>query len=83
MSTIYNATDGPLIIDRAGRVLGGREHREDVETETVPRFARHVAAGRLVVTDTPATDTVADEVAVEDAPVKASTPRTPRPTKEA
>lgn len=46
-SSIYNATDGPLIIDRAGRVLGARERLEDVDVDASP-VSGHIAAGRLV-----------------------------------
>lgn len=46
-STIYNTTDGPLIIDRAGRVLGAREHRDNVDASSSP-VAGHIAAGRLI-----------------------------------
>lgn len=51
-STIYNTTDGPLIVDDEGRTLGGREHRPDVDVKAEP-VASHIAAGRLVVVDTP------------------------------
>lgn len=79
MSTIYNSTDGPLIIDRAGRVLGARESRPDVDPETVPRLADHVAAGRMIVRDDPEPA----EQELDDAPAKATPARSPRPTKEA
>lgn len=51
-STIYNTTDGPLVVDDEGRVLGGREHRDGVDVQAEP-VASHIAAGRLVVVDTP------------------------------
>lgn len=57
-STIYNGTDGPLIIDRAGRVLGARERRDDVDVTASP-VSGHIAAGRLVVID----DTTQDDAA--------------------
>jgi len=49
MATIYNSTDGPLIIDPDGHILGGREHRKDVDVDLDPAKA-HVAAGRVIVT---------------------------------
>ena len=54
-STIYNSTDGPLIIDRAGRVLGARERLEDVDVDSSP-VAGHIKAGRLIVVDTSPAD---------------------------
>lgn len=52
MATIYNATDGPLTIDRAGRILGAREHGDgDVDAQPVKG---HVEAGRMVHIETPA-----------------------------
>ena len=50
MATIYNTTDGPLAIDRAGRVLGGRERRE-VDTVDGSPLAGHISAGRILVLD--------------------------------
>ncbi len=71
-STIYNSTDGPLIIDRAGRVLGARERRDNVDVESSP-VAGHISAGRIVTVDTsPADDDVTDQ-AVE-APAEAAEP---------
>lgn len=68
-STIYNTTDGPLIIDRAGRVLGGRERLEDVDVDASP-VAGHIAAGRLVVLDdAPMTN---EPATAEDAPATSS-----------
>lgn len=51
-STLYNTTDGPLLIDRAGRVLGARERLEDADVSSSP-IAGHIAAGRIVVVDEP------------------------------
>lgn len=50
--TIYNSTDGPLIIDRAGRVLGARERRDGVDLDASP-VSGHIADGRIVVLDDP------------------------------
>lgn len=49
-STIYNATDGPLAIDRAGRQLGARE-RVDVDDLDGSPLAGHITAERIVVID--------------------------------
>lgn len=67
-STIYNSTDGPLIVDRAGRVLAARERLEDVDVDSSP-IAGHIAAGRLIVVDTsPADDDAEADVVDEDQP---------------
>lgn len=66
-STIYNSTDGPLLIDRAGRVLGARERLEDVDVDSSP-VAGHIKAGRLVVVDTSPADDDSD-VADDDSDV--------------
>lgn len=60
MATIYNTTDGPLAIDRAGRVLGGRERLEVDNVDSSP-LAGHVRDGRILVLDD-----VVDEAQVED-----------------
>lgn len=74
MSTIYNTTDGPLIIDQAGRVLGGRESLPDVDVTSSP-VAGHIKAERLIVVDaSPADDVDEQLVAVEPTP----TPRSKR-----
>lgn len=82
-STIYNSTDGPLLIDRAGRVLGARERLEDVDVDSSP-VAGHIKAGRLVVVDTsPADDDsdVAEDPHQPEAPEAAPTkPRNRRGT---
>lgn len=75
-STIYNSTDGPLIVDRAGRVLGARERLEDVDVDSSP-IAGHIEAGRLIVVDTSPADDAEEPEAVEAAPTK---PRKPRGT---
>lgn len=74
-STIYNSTDGPLIIDRAGRVLGARERLEDVDVDASP-VAGHIEAGRLVVVDEPQVET--DGEAEQADTVEADTPTKPR-----
>lgn len=83
MATIYNSTDGPLLVDRAGRVLGGRERLEGADVSSSP-IAGHIKAGRIIVIDEPQEDT-ADEAqvteAVEAAP-KGKARRTPAPTNE-
>lgn len=62
-STLYNTTDGPLLIDRAGRVIGARERLEDADVESSP-IAGHIAEGRLIVVDTsPADDDEQPEAA--------------------
>lgn len=71
-STIYNVTHGPLLIDRAGRVLGARERLEDVDVDSSP-VAGHIKAGRLVVVDTSPAD---DDSDVADDPQ----PEAPEPT---
>lgn len=51
MARIYNSTDGPLIIDRAGRVLDARTwspEGADVDVDASP-VAGHIAAGRVIV----------------------------------
>lgn len=48
-SRIYNATDGPLIIDDEGHVLASREHTRVKDLEVEP-IAGHLEAGRLVDT---------------------------------
>ena len=48
-TTVYNATNGLLVIDEEGRTLGAGEHADvDGGGATV---AEHVEAGRLVVSD--------------------------------
>lgn len=49
MAAIYNTTDGPLVVDREGRVLGSRDHADGVDVTAEP-VAGHIAAGRLIVT---------------------------------
>jgi hypothetical protein len=81
-STIYNSTDGPLLIDRAGRVLGARERLEDVDVDSSP-VAGHIKAGRLVVVDTsPADDDsdVADDPQPEAPEAAPTKPRNRRGT---
>lgn len=76
MGSIYNSTDGPLIIDRAGRVLGAREHRDDVDVEDSP-VAGHIAAGRIVIVDT----SPADDDATDPEPEPAAPGDTPTPSR--
>lgn len=73
MAGIYNSTDGPLLIDRAGRVLGARERLEDVDVDASP-VAGHIDAGRLIVLDDP------QEQADEAAPEAVDAPRRGRRT---
>lgn len=51
--SIYNATDGPLAIDRAGRQLGAGEERPvgDLDVEASP-LSGHIAAERIALTGT-------------------------------
>lgn len=49
MPSVYNATDGPLLVDDDGHVLGGREHQDEVNTRVEPARG-HVREGRLIVT---------------------------------
>lgn len=74
MTTIYNATDGPLIVDRAGRILGGRERREVDSTDGSP-LAGHIDAGRIVVIETKAGDDAVEARDEAPQPVKAKTSR--------
>lgn len=62
MTSIYNTTDGPLAIDRAGRMLAAGERRDDVEDVDGSPLAGHISASRIVVVD----DTPAEEVAESD-----------------
>lgn len=50
-TTIYNATDGPLAIDRAGRMLAAGEARPVDSVEGSP-LAGHISASRIVIVDT-------------------------------
>lgn len=65
-TTIYNTTDGPLTIDRAGRQLGGRESRP-VESVDGSPLAGHIAAGRILVLEQQTAD---DEAPTEQQPAK-------------
>lgn len=56
---VYNTTDGPLLVDRAGHTLGGRES-DDVDTDAQPAKG-HVEAGRLIVVEAPADEDEAPE----------------------
>lgn len=85
MATIYNSTDGPLIVDRAGRVLGARERLEDADVSSSP-IAGHIEAGRIVVVDEgeAQADDAADEQPAELEAPKAGKSRrtTPAPSTE-
>lgn len=50
MASIYNTTDGPLAIDRAGRQLAAHDGREVDAVDGSP-LAGHIAAGRILVLD--------------------------------
>lgn len=78
MGSIYNSTDGPLIIDRAGRVLGAREHRDNVDVEASP-VAGHLTAGRVIDTSK------AEAEPPHDPPAEAGDPDVadPQPSKRA
>ena len=79
MATIYNSTDGPLIVDRAGRVLGARERLEDADVSASP-IAGHIAAGRIVVVDEAPAEDVAEQPAEQ--PRKGSRRPNPAPSTE-
>lgn len=73
--TIYNSTDGPLIVDDEGRVLEGRTHRSECDVELAP-VAAHIAAGRIVVVEEPEAqaDDASDEATTDETP---ATPQAP------
>lgn len=48
-STIYNATDGPLAIDRAGRMIAAHETRPGIDDVEGSPLAGHISAERIVV----------------------------------
>lgn len=50
-SSVYNSTDGPLLMDRAGRVLPGRERSDGPVDVSASPVSGHIDAGRLVVVD--------------------------------
>lgn len=50
MAGIYNTTDGPLAVDRDGRMLAARDRRE-VTSITGEPLAGHIAAGRILTLD--------------------------------
>lgn len=54
-TTIYNATDGPLAIDRAGRMLAARKAMPVDDVEGSP-LAGHISAERIVIVDTSPAD---------------------------
>lgn len=54
-TTIYNATDGPLPIDRAGRQLAARD-RAEVDDVTASPVSGHISSGRMVLIDTDEAD---------------------------
>jgi hypothetical protein len=56
----YNPTDGPVVIDAAGRTLGGREWAPANTTDDFVKQA--VDAGRLVLAAAPAKDAAAEPV---------------------
>ena len=82
-STLYNTTDGPLLIDRAGRVLGARERLEDADPSSSP-IAGHITAGRIVVVAEPPGDSDAEQHTDDQPqPVKGKAGRrTPAPSTE-
>lgn len=75
MATIYNSTDGPLLVDRAGRVLGARERLEDADVDSSP-IAGHIKAGRIVVVDEE-TEAEAEDTDVDEAPQPEAAEATP------
>ena len=82
-STLYNTTDGPLLIDRAGRVLGARERLEDADVSSSP-IAGHIAAGRIVVVDEPEAEAQDSDAAEQPAeqPAKGRRRTSPAPSTE-
>lgn len=81
MAGIYNTTDGPLIIDRAGRVLGARERRDDVDVTASP-VAGHIAAGRLIELEAKADAEARDDEEATPVKGKAAARRTSTPNNE-
>lgn len=83
LSPVYNATSSPLIVDRAGRVLGAGEFGA-VDVTTSPASG-HLAEGRLLVVERPGGDTDLDEgaaAAFDAASTTTTAPRQRRTTEE-
>lgn len=75
-TTVYNSTDGPLPIDRAGRILGARERR-DVESVDGSPLAGHITAGRILVLDEDKADAQAEDTTTDEQPARKAGRRTP------
>jgi len=71
--TIYNATDGPLAVDRAGRMIAAGETRPDVEDVDGSPLAGHISAERIIVVDDATADAGASP---EDEATPTTTTRT-------
>lgn len=74
-STIYNTTDGPLVITAEGGIIAGRSRLSDVDVDS-ELVKPLVAAGLLLVLEAPASAAQAG-----DEPAKPKVPR-PRSTNQ-
>ena len=68
-TTIYNATDGPLAIDRAGRMLAARS---STDVKSLEGLSSDLDAERIVVVEQ-VDDEAAGEQADDEQPVEAPT----------
>lgn len=68
--TIYNATDGPLPIDRAGRMLAARESDT---VSTLEGLSGHIESDRIVLVES---SSDADESTIVDDDTPTPTTRT-------
>jgi hypothetical protein len=75
---VYNATDGPLIIDQAGRVLGARTRSDQAVDASVSPVSGHLAAGRMVRVSS-ATADVDDDGAKQVEAAEPAAPAEPEP----
>lgn len=73
--SIYNATDGPLAIDRAGRMIAAGERRDDLDNVDGSPLAGHVKAERIIVVD----GAPAEEPVEDDAPGQLADPQPAAP----